>query len=145
MGSLKFKVVFLGDQSVGKTSIILQFINGSFDPDYQSTIGIDFQSKSYTVGEKSVRLQLWDTAGQERFHSLVPSYIKNSQIAIIVYDICNRKSFESAQAWVDKALDVRGSDILIAMVGNKCDLEDKRQVSKEELERKCKQLGITVY
>ena len=96
MGSLKFKVVFLGDQSVGKTSIILQFINGSFDPDYQSTIGIDFQSKSYTVGEKSVRLQLWDTAGQERFHSLVPSYIKNSQIAIIVYDICNRKSFESA-------------------------------------------------
>ena len=73
---VKYKVVFLGDQSVGKTSIILRFMHDTFDPNYQATIGIDFLSKTMVVDDKMVRLQLWDTAGQERFKSLIPSYIK---------------------------------------------------------------------
>ena len=80
---VKYKVVFLGDQSVGKTSIILRFMHDTFDPQYQATIGIDFLSKTMVVDDKMVRLQLWDTAGQERFKSLIPSYIQDSSFAIV--------------------------------------------------------------
>lgn len=95
---MKYKIVFLGDQSVGKTSIIYKFTQDSFDGNYQvslssltllfqATIGIDFLSKTLYVDDKMVRLQLWDTAGQERFRSLIPSYIKDSSVAVVVYDI----------------------------------------------------------
>ena len=83
----KFKLVFLGEQSVGKTSLITRFMYDSFDSTYQATIGIDFLSKTMHLDDQTVRLQLWDTAGQERFRSLIPSYIRDSNVAIIVYDI----------------------------------------------------------
>ena len=82
--------VFIGDQSVGKTSIISRFMYDQFDNHYASTIGIDFVSKSVPVDNGTVRLQLWDTAGQERFRSLIPSYIRDSQVAVVVFDITNR-------------------------------------------------------
>ena len=81
--SSKYKIVFLGDQSVGKTSIINRFIYDTFEDVYQATIGIDFLSKPVYVDEKTIRLQLWDTAGQERFKSLIPSYVKDSSVAVI--------------------------------------------------------------
>ena len=99
---MKYKIVFLGDQSVGKTSLILRFTLDTFDGNYQvkfslqsnneiqATIGIDFLSKTMYVDEKMVRLQLWDTAGQERFRSLIPSYIKDSSVAVVVYDITSK-------------------------------------------------------
>ncbi|KAI4818708.1 hypothetical protein KUCAC02_004010 [Chaenocephalus aceratus] len=83
----KFKLVFLGEQSVGKTSLITRFMYDSFDNTYQATIGIDFLSKTMYLEDRTVRLQLWDTAGQERFRSLIPSYIRDSTIAVVVYDI----------------------------------------------------------
>ena len=101
---MKYKIVFLGDQSVGKTSIIYKFTQDSFDGNYQvskireeeslmrvqATIGIDFLSKTMYVDDKMVRLQLWDTAGQERFRSLIPSYIKDSSVAVVVFDITSK-------------------------------------------------------
>ena len=97
---VKYKIVFLGDQSVGKTSLILRFTQDTFDGNYQvflcfhltlqATIGIDFLSKTMYVDDKMVRLQLWDTAGQERFRSLIPSYIKDSSVAVVVYDITSK-------------------------------------------------------
>ncbi len=90
MGKLKYKVVFLGDQSVGKTSIIHRFIYDQFDESYSATIGIDFMSHKMYVEDKIIILNLWDTAGQERFKSLIPSYIKDSAVAIVVFDITNR-------------------------------------------------------
>jgi Ras-related protein Rab-6A len=83
----KYKLVFLGDQGVGKTSIITRFMYDTFDNAYQATIGIDFLSKTMYMEDRTVRLQLWDTAGQERFRSLIPSYIRDSSVAVVAYDI----------------------------------------------------------
>ncbi|XP_072514368.1 ras-related protein Rab-6A isoform X1 [Salminus brasiliensis] len=138
----KFKLVFLGEQSVGKTSLITRFMYDSFDNTYQATIGIDFLSKTMYLEDRTVRLQLWDTAGQERFRSLIPSYIRDSTVAVVVYDITNVNSFQQTTKWIDDVRTERGSDVIIMLVGNKTDLADKRQVSIEEGERKAKELNV---
>eukprot|EP00053_Salpingoeca_punica_P004122 m.47282 g.47282 ORF g.47282 m.47282 type:complete len:208 (-) comp12620_c0_seq1:318-941(-) len=138
----KFKLVFLGEQSVGKTSLITRFMYDSFDNTYQATIGIDFLSKTMYLEDRTVRLQLWDTAGQERFRSLIPSYIRDSSVAVVVYDITNRNSFQQTSKWIDDVRTERGQDVIIMLVGNKTDLADKRQVSTEEGEAKAKELNV---
>jgi len=133
----KYKLVFLGDQSVGKTSIITRFMYDNFDRHYQATIGIDFLSKTMYLEDRTVRLQLWDTAGQERFRSLIPSYIRDSSVAVVVYDVSNRASFLNTTKWVEDVRAERGNDVVICLVGNKTDLgNDKRQVSTEEGEER---------
>merc|ERR1711972_219929 len=138
----KFKLVFLGEQSVGKTSLITRFMYDSFDHTYQATIGIDFLSKTMYLEDRTVRLQLWDTAGQERFRSLIPSYIRDSSGTIVVYDITNRASFENTAKWIEDVRSERGNDVVIVLVGNKTDLTDRRQVSQEEGEAKAKETGV---
>ena len=139
----KYKLVFLGDQSVGKTSIITRFMYDNFDRHYQATIGIDFLSKTMYLEDRTVRLQLWDTAGQERFRSLIPSYIRDSSVAVVVYDVSNRASFTNTTKWVEDVRAERGNDVVICLVGNKTDLgNDKRQVSTEEGEEKAKKDGL---
>jgi len=138
----KYKLVFLGDQSVGKTSIITRFMYDTFDSTYQATIGIDFLSKTMYLEDRTVRLQLWDTAGQERFRSLIPSYIRDSSVAVIVYDITNRSSFLNTAKWIDDVRTERGNDVVMMLVGNKTDLADKRQVSVEEGEARAKEHDI---
>lgn len=135
----KYKLVFLGDQSVGKTSIITRFMYDNFDRHYQATIGIDFLSKTMYLEDRTVRLQLWDTAGQERFRSLIPSYIRDSSVAVVVYDVSNRASFLNTTKWVEDVRAERGNDVVICLVGNKTDLgNDKRQVSTEEGEERAR-------
>ncbi|KAL6523682.1 Ras-related protein RABH1e [Orobanche gracilis] len=138
----KYKLVFLGDQSVGKTSIITRFMYDKFDTTYQATIGIDFLSKTMYLEDRTVRLQLWDTAGQERFRSLIPSYIRDSSVAVIVYDVANRQSFLNTSKWIEEVRTERGSDVIIVLVGNKTDLVDKRQVSIEEGDAKAREFGV---
>ncbi|KAF8821281.1 Rab6 [Cardiosporidium cionae] len=140
-GLTKYKFVFLGEQAVGKTSIITRFMYDTFDSTYQATIGIDFLSKTLHLEDKTVRLQLWDTAGQERFRSLIPSYIRDSSAAVIVYDITNRASFLNTKKWIDDVRSERGENVVIALVGNKSDLNDKRQVSTLDGEEKAKENG----
>ncbi|CAN1224790.1 Ras-related protein RABH1e [Linum perenne] len=125
----KYKLVFLGDQSVGKTSIITRFMYDKFDTTYQATIGIDFLSKTMYLEDRTVRLQLWDTAGQERFRSLIPSYIRDSSVAVVVYDVANRQSFLNTSKWIEEVRTERGSDVIIVLVGNKTDLVDKSETS----------------
>ncbi|XP_017245691.1 LOW QUALITY PROTEIN: ras-related protein RABH1e [Daucus carota subsp. sativus] len=138
----KFKLVFLGDQSVGKTSIITRFMYDKFDATYQATIGIDFLSKTMYLEDRTIRLQLWDTAGQERFRSLIPSYIRDSSVAVVVYDVANRQSFLNTAKWIEEVRTERGSDVIIVLVGNKTDLVDKRQVSIEEGNLKSQECGV---
>ena len=139
----KYKLVLLGDQSVGKTSIITRFMYDNFDRHYQATIGIDFLSKTMYLEDRTVRLQLWDTAGQERFRSLIPSYIRDSSVAVVVYDVTNRASFLNTSKWVEDVRAERGNDVVICLVGNKTDLgNDKRQVSTEEGEEKATKDGL---
>ncbi|KAJ1826903.1 GTPase Ryh1 [Coemansia sp. RSA 2599] len=138
----KYKLVFLGEQSVGKTSIITRFMYDTFDTTYQATIGIDFLSKTMYLEDRTVRLQLWDTAGQERFRSLIPSYIRDSSVALVIYDITNRESFSQTSKWIDDVRAERGNDVIIVLVGNKTDLNDSRQVSTEEGEKKARDLNV---
>lgn len=141
----KYKVVFLGKQSVGKTSLITRFMYDSFDNTYQATIGIDFLSKTMYLEDRTVRLQLWDTAGQERFRSLIPSYIRDSTVAVVVYDITNVNSFEQVTRWIEDVRSERGQDVIIVLVGNKTDLADKRHVSIDEGEQKAQELGVSLF
>jgi len=92
--------------------------------------------------DRTVRLQLWDTAGQERFRSLIPSYIRDSSVAVVVYDITNRNSFLNTAKWIDDVRTERGTDVVMMLVGNKTDLADKRQVSVEEGETRAKEHDI---
>ncbi|ORX57623.1 ras-domain-containing protein [Hesseltinella vesiculosa] len=136
----KYKIVFLGEQSVGKTSLITRFMYDTFDNTYQATIGIDFLSKTmYMSDNRPLRLQLWDSGGQERFRSLVPSYIRDSAVCVVAYDITNRQSFNNASKWIDDVRAERGSNVILVLIGNKIDLKDSRQVSVEEGESLAKQ------
>uniref|UniRef100_A0A8C4JDP3 Ras-related protein Rab-6B n=1 Tax=Dromaius novaehollandiae TaxID=8790 RepID=A0A8C4JDP3_DRONO len=114
----------------------------SFDNTYQATIGIDFLSKTMYLEDRTIRLQLWDTAGQERFRSLIPSYIRDSAVAVIVFDITNLNSFQQTSKWIDDVRTERGSDVIIMLVGNKTDLADKRQITTEEGEQRAKELNV---
>ncbi|KAK2593504.1 GTPase Ryh1 [Conoideocrella luteorostrata] len=138
----KFKLVFLGEQSVGKTSLITRFMYDSFDNMYQATIGIDFLSKTMYLEDRTVRLQLWDTAGQERFRSLIPSYIRDSSVAVVVYDVSNAKSFQNTKKWIDDVRAERGNDVIIVLVGNKTDLNEKREVTTQQGEDEAKKNNL---
>mmetsp|Transcript_10838 Transcript_10838/g.29496 ORF Transcript_10838/g.29496 Transcript_10838/m.29496 type:complete len:214 (-) Transcript_10838:92-733(-) len=139
----KHKVVFLGDEAAGKTSLVRRYMYDTFEDNIQATIGMDFQSKNVHIEDRTVRLQLWDTAGQERFRSLIPSYIRDAAAAVIVYDITKKGSFAGTRKWISDVRDERGSDALVALVGNKSDLEDQREVSTEEGRQQAEELGVT--
>lgn len=114
----------------------------SFDTTYQATIGIDFLSKTMYLEDRTVRLQLWDTAGQERFRSLIPSYIRDSSVAVVVYDISSKKTFEQTRKWIDDVRGERGNDVIVVLVGNKTDLGDsKREVTTQQGEEEAKRAG----
>ena len=127
---------------MGKTSIISRFMYDKFDNSYQATIGIDFLSKTMYLEDRTVRLQLWDTAGQERFRSLIPSYIRDSSVAVVVYDVSSRASFLNTSKWIDEVRTERGEDVIIALVGNKTDLVDRREVSVEEGDQRARDAGV---
>ena len=132
------KAVLIGDSAVGKTSIVNQYIFNSCSPEHQATIGIDFFSKVLKEENTTIRLQIWDTSGQEKFHSLIPSYIRNSTVAILVYDITLRSSFENLQKWHQTVITT--SKPFCIVVGNKTDLEEERQVSVDEGEKFANQI-----
>ena len=129
---LKLKLIVVGDQSTGKSCLLNRFVNDTFDENYQATIGLDFQSKNVTIHDQDVRLILYDTAGQEKFRSLIPMYIRDAQIILLIYDIANRESFDSIPKWIQEVLDIKNSEAVIALIGNKNDLENERKVSFEE-------------
>ncbi|CDR97153.1 Ras family protein, putative [Babesia bigemina] len=141
VSSQRIKIVLLGEQNTGKTSIVTRFVYDHFVPAYAATIGIDFLSKVVTVNGKTMRLQLWDTAGQERFRTLMPSYIRDSSAAIVVYDITSRESFDKVGDWIKDIKELRGDKAVIVLVGNKTDLLDKRKVSYDEGEEQAKKFG----
>ncbi|EDR24605.1 GTP-binding protein ryH1, putative [Entamoeba dispar SAW760] len=130
---MKQKIVFLGDSSVGKTCIIGRFMTGDFSTGYEATIGTDFSTKTMTFQNKSIQLQIWDTAGQERYRSLIPSYIRDSSAAVIVYDINDRQSFENVDKWIEDVRSKEKGEIFLFLVGNKLDLGHREVTQKEAL------------
>jgi Ras-related protein Rab-6A len=128
----KYKLIFLGDQNVGKSCILNRFMNDTFTEEYQATIGLDFQSKNVQIDNQDIHLLLYDTAGQEKFRSLIPMYTRDSNIILLVYEINNKDSFLHLPDWVNDLTNVNKDDVIFALVGNKIDLEESRQVSTEE-------------
>lgn len=124
------KIAFLGGAGVGKTSLINRFMYDQFTRNYETTVGVDYFTKSMTVDDTTVNLQIWDTAGQEQYQSLVPAYIRNTEMAIIVYDVSDPKTFESAKKWFDEVAQIRGSDFCCLLVGNKIDLSSNVEESE---------------
>ena len=129
---LKYKMIFIGDQSTGKSCILNRFANNQFDEHYQATIGLDFQSKNILIKDQDVRLLLYDTAGQEKFRSLIPMYIRESHIVLFVYDITRKESFDTIPKWFSDVLDIKSNEAVFVLIGNKIDLENERKVTFEE-------------
>jgi small GTP-binding protein len=124
------KVVMLGSQSVGKTSIVNRFIRDSFGP-AAPTVGAVFLSKTVAVGDVLVKLQIWDTGGSERYRSMAPMYFHDAHAVIIVYDLTIPESFSDVEGWLRDLYEEGPEHIVIALVGNKCDLTEMRSVSTE--------------
>jgi len=141
----RYKLVVVGNESVGKTSIITRYLSDSFGETYKVTIGIDFVSKNVYLADRVIRLQIWDTAGQERFRALIPSYIRNCSVALLVFDIACRQTFDAIDGWAEEVKRMRGERAALVLVGNKLDLADKRQVSTEEAQAKAERLGFNCY
>lgn len=139
--TIEAKVVILGTQGVGKTSLVLRHVGNTFSRTVSPTIGASFFTFSMSVCGYRIKLQLWDTAGQERFRSMAPMYYRRANAAMIVYDITREKSFQDAQEWVKELESKVDGKIALCVVGNKCDLTGEREVPKDRGETFAHQLG----
>ena len=129
-----YKVLLLGDSSVGKTCFLLRYCDKTFQEAHLSTIGLDYRLKSMTLNnEKNIKLQIWDTAGQDRFRALTKNYYKGANGIILIYDISTTQTFENVKVWINQIKEEANANVIIYLVGNKIDLpKDKRTVSEEE-------------
>ena len=126
------KYIIIGDSAVGKSNILLRYIHDKFNEEFQSTIGVEFGAKNLKIEDKIYRIQIWDTAGQETFRSITRAYYKNSVCACVVYDITNKNSFQNIKSWIEDCKKQSPKTVFMILIGNKVDLEDKRQVTSEE-------------
>ena len=133
---LMFKILLLGDSGVGKSSLLLRYTKHEFNVDMRSTIGVEFALKYLKMDNFQLKVQIWDTAGMERYRSITSAYYKGAKGVIIVYDICREKSFENVDKWIEDFKSKADEDAVILLIGNKNDLDDKREVNKEEAEIK---------
>ncbi|KAF8365275.1 rab-10 [Pristionchus pacificus] len=132
---LLFKLLLIGDSGVGKTCILYRFSDDAFNTTFISTIGIDFKIKTIELHGKKIKLQIWDTAGQERFHTITTSYYRGAMGIMLVYDITNAKSFDNISKWLRNIDEHASEDVVKMLLGNKCDMADRRVVSKERGEK----------
>ena len=111
----KYKLIFLGDQAVGKSCILNRFMNDTFSEEYQATIGLDFQSKNIQIDNQDINLLLYDTAGQEKFRSLIPMYTRDAKIILLVYDITSKESFNHISDWLKDLTTVKKEEVIFAL------------------------------
>jgi len=142
---MQVKLLMIGDSGVGKTCLLLRYANDSFSPTFITTIGIDFKIKNVKVDDKRIKLQIWDTAGQERFRTITTSYFRGAQGILLVYDVCDRRSFESIRNWVSQIQQHADVHVNKLLVGNKCDMLDEKVVSTEEGKKLAKEFGIEFF
>jgi len=147
--SLLFKIVVLGESGVGKTSLLVRYVQNSFTIATKSTIGSDFLSKDINVENRPITLQIWDTAGQERFQGLGTSFYRGADGVIFVFDVTRRQTFEELVQWRKAFLIQIGQEgndnFPMLVLANKVDMEDKRQVSKSEVKEWCTRQNLTFF
>eukprot|EP01114_Cavostelium_apophysatum_P021967 TRINITY_DN780_c0_g1_i1.p1 TRINITY_DN780_c0_g1~~TRINITY_DN780_c0_g1_i1.p1 ORF type:complete len:207 (+),score=50.48 TRINITY_DN780_c0_g1_i1:146-766(+) len=137
-----FKYIIVGDTAVGKSCLLLQFTDKRFQPVHDLTIGVEFGSRTVTIEGNQIKLQIWDTAGQEKFRSITRSYYRGTTGALLVYDITRRETYDHLTEWLEDCRKYSNPNMVIMLIGNKCDLEEKRAVSREEGERFAKANGL---
>ena len=135
------KVIIIGDSGVGKTNIMSKFLKNKFMEESKATVGVEFGSKLFDLNGHKIKAQIWDTAGQEKYKSITGAYFKGSKGALVVYDITQKSTYESLEKWVNDLKSAGDPKITIILIGNKSDLEENRQVSKEQGEEKAKSFG----
>ena len=138
-----FKIVLIGDTSVGKTNILSKYLTDEFDAKSKATVGVEFGVKNFKIENNIVKVQIWDTAGEERYRSITNAYYKGAKGSLLVYDITNKKSFENVEKWISDLKANADEDISMILLGNKTDLEDKRVVSTEEGKNKAEFYNLT--
>lgn len=129
-----FKLLIIGDSHVGKSSLLMKYIDNDFDDDFNTTIGVDFRIKQVDIDDKIVKLQIWDSAGQDRFKTITTLYYKNCHGIMIVFDLTDRKSFDNVKMWlkeIEKYCNIE--NVPKILVGNKNDLDEYRKISFEEI------------
>ena len=127
---------------MGKSCILLQFTDNKFRYQHELTIGVEFGAKTIDINGKSIKIQIWDTAGQEAFQAITRTYYKGAIGALLVYDITRRETFTHVTKWLDDVRTNSSKNVTVILIGNKKDLEDKRQVSYEEGEAFAKENGL---
>ncbi|KAG0598432.1 hypothetical protein M758_12G072900 [Ceratodon purpureus] len=127
-----FKVVLIGDSAVGKSNLLSRYARNEFNLNSKATIGVEFQTQSMEIDGKEIKAQIWDTAGQERFRAVTSAYYRGAVGALIVYDISRRNTFENVGRWLDELRVHSDASVVVMLVGNKCDLDNIREVSQEE-------------
>ena len=137
-----YKILLVGDSGVGKTNIMLRYLNKEFNINTKATVGVEFGSKNIIIDKKVIKGQIWDTAGQERYRAITSSYYKGAHGAFVVYDITLKESFEAVDRWINDLRNNTDERLEIILIGNKSDLEEKRQVTKEEGEEKAKEKEV---
>ena len=142
---LLYKIIIIGDTGVGKSNILSRYLKDEFRDDSKSTVGVELGTKFLKIKDIGAKLQIWDTAGQERYKSITSSYYKGSHGCFIVYDITNEKTFENVDNWFKQAQKEASKEVSIILVGNKCDLESERKITKEKGEEKAKTLNCPFF
>lgn len=140
--SYLFKYIIIGDTGVGKSCLLLQFTDKRFQPVHDLTIGVEFGARMIHVDQQQVKLQIWDTAGQESFRSITRSYYRGAAGALLVYDITRRETFTHLSRWLEEARQNGNPHMVIMLIGNKSDLEHRRQVTVEEGEAFAEEHGL---
>ena len=142
MSVTRHKIIFVGDAGVGKTTIISRIMDNPFSENYEPSIGVDFMSKDLKYKGQNVKLQIWDTAGQEKYKGLIPSYVRNSSIVFVVYDVSVKTSFDNIPKWINFIKTIENTTLILC--GNKIDLSN-REVKKEEGEALAQKEGIEFF
>ena len=137
-----FKIIVVGDTSTGKTNILSKYINNTFEESSKATIGVELSCKNFTINNDSISAQIWDTAGQERYKSITKAYYKGALGALVVYDITKRVTFENTDKWINDLKHLADEKVSVILIGNKNDLENQREVSKEEGQMKAQENGL---
>jgi len=142
----QFKLVLLGESAVGKSSLVMRFVKDHFDEYRESTIGAAFLAQTISLDDNTtVKFEIWDTAGQERYKSLAPMYYRNANCAVVVYDITQPASLEKAKAWVNELQRQADPNIVIALAGNKSDLDSRRAVETETAQEYADEAGLLFF
>ena len=141
-----YKVLLLGDTTVGKTCFLLKYTDKTFQEVHMSTIGLDYRLKSMKLKSgKNVKLQIWDTAGQDRFRAITKNYYKSANGIILIYDVTSLVTYENVKAWISQIREEAPPNVVIFIAGNKIDMEEERKVNTEDGKRLADEYGFPFY